>query len=278
MTKTVQYVPLEATLRPVYTTLPSSNIEFDTILEWAYDAMEAIEVRYTFQENVEFLQVVNHRTMVPVGLKYIEQLLYKLSLDNDEEEVILDILRQDQDGNNETPTTTADQYFLSPIVRSSWSPLRASTSIWTRQVHCAVSPNLYATSEHEYTIDPGGCITTSFEDGFIAIACLSHPKNSQGQFLVPDERDYRRAVENYILFKYWELRYNMKEEGADKRMMYYQQQWDIFAAKVSGDLMLFSLDGLQNFQDQMLRIGPNTDSYHSGYGNLGRREVTKFHN
>lgn len=278
MIKTVKYVPLEAVLRPIYNLIEESNIDYNTVLDWAYDAMEALEVRYTYQEAIEFVQVVNHRAQVPIGLKYVEQILYKIDLDNDEEETILRIIRQDQSGNNETPSTTADEFYLSASHSASWAPLRLASSIWARSVHCAVSPNIYASCEHEYTIDPNGCITTSFENGFLAIAFLSHPKNEEGQFLVPDERDYRQAVENYIFFKYWLQRFNMKEEGAERRMVYYQQQWDIFAAKVTGDLMIFSLDGLQNFQDQMLRIGPHTDSYDTGYGNLGRRERLRFHN
>lgn len=278
MIKTVKYVPLESVIRPIYSILSEHQLEYDTLLEWAYDAMEALEVRYTFQEAIEFVQVVNHKAQVPIGLKYIEQILYKINLSPDEQDVVFQILQQNQDGSDVTPTTTADEYYLSPAVQNDWAPLRLATSIWAREVHCAVSPNLYARGEHEYTIDPTGCILTSFEDGFLAIAYLSHPKNSLGQFLVPDERDYRQAIENYLLYRFWLVRFNMKEEGAESRMIYFHQQWDIFAAKVSGDLMLFSLDGLQNFQEQLLRIGPNTNSYHTGYGNLGRTERIKFHN
>ena len=278
MIKTVRYVPLESMLKAVYATLDHSILNYNDILEWAYDAMEALEVRYTFQERVEFLSVVNHKAFVPTGLKYVEQILYKLQLNSDDEDEIINISRQDQNGNIVPSSISADEFFLSPLISNDWSPLRLASSIFSRTVHCATSVNLYAIGEHEYTIDPNGCIITSFDEGFLAIGYLGHPKNAEGKFLVPDERDYRRAVENYILFKHWEVRFNMKEEGADKRMIYYQQQWELFAAKISGDMMMPSIDGMQNLQDQLLRIGQNTGSYFTGFGNLGRRETLNFHN
>lgn len=275
LNKIVNYIPLEALLAGVYRMIDPKQLNQLYIMEWAYDAMEAMEVRYTFQEAIEYRQVVNHKTMLPAGLKFIEQILYK-DITTTTNITLFDMNQDAVSPATITATNPTDLYALQ-YADLGWHPLRASNSIFTRSVHCQQSPNLYCACEQEYSIDPDGCITTTMNSAYLMIAYLSHPKNEDGQFLVPDDRNYREAVTNYILMKYWEMMWNRQVDGAANRHERYRQLWELTRAKCVGNLLMPSIDGYQNLQEQITRIGPHYDQYYNGFGRLGRKENLNFH-
>ena len=68
----------------------------------------------------------------------------------------------------------------------------------------------------------------------------------------------------------------MKEEGSERRMMYYQQQWELFAAKAKAKQLMPDLDGYENFKQHSERFTPHNDSYYRGFGSTGRTSNLNF--
>jgi hypothetical protein len=272
--KHVQYVPLQASLVDLYTIVKEEDVDFNTVLEWASDAMEAIQVKQTWQETLTFLEVDNYKFCLPKGTKYIDQIFYKEKFTDD------DVLAVKLYTGDETTITSKFWEFYNSSYIQNWKALRMSSTPFNRLVHCANKPddfNPIDYCEHQYSVEKDGMVTTSFKKGFVCLSYLRYPQNEAGDFLIPDDRDVKQAIRYYILSHFWEMRTNTKEEGSMKMWERYLQLWELTAAKTRGKMLMLGKDGLENFKQQVYRIGPHSNTYYQGFGNLSVQENIKLY-
>lgn len=270
----IQYIPLSAALAQVYPFINQDMVEEDEIEEWASFLMGKLQVRQTYDESIVVLRVQNHKANLPRGVKYIEQVFYKELL-NQEDILLIELYHQQPDASTNTKKflefNSIGEYFS-----NTWKPVRASTSLFNKAVHCNNSINLYVKCEAEYSVSKNFVITTSFENGYLAVGYLSYPMNEDKEFLIPDDEDVLEALRSGILMYVWEKQTNFGIENSYQLWKDYESKWEILAAKARGKLLLPGIDQLQNLKDQIQRIGQHQMNYFTAFGNLGTAENIKF--
>lgn len=268
--KEVNYIPLSTVLADVYSIVDKSITEESEMIEWAAQAFASIKVNVLYEMRVAFSPIVNYRAKLPKGAKFINQVQYKASENEDDVEQIKLFTATEDEVTAKYWEFTNSAYYI-----NNWLPMRMSTSLFHQAIMIKNSPNFHYKCEEEFSIDKDGCITTTVEEGWVAISYMSYPKRN-GEFLIPDDVDLLKAIKAYIMYRHWEKRDNHKEEGAERRLIRYQREWEILAAKSRGYAMLPDINGLENLQQQLLRHGPHTNNFYSAFGHLGTGETTDF--
>ena len=126
------------------------------------------------------------------------------------------------------------------------------------------------------TVHPNGTMTTSFKNGFVAIAYLQYPLDEEGNFLVPDDADMIDALTTYCMLRIWEKRWNMMEEGADSRMKWYSEKWKVLRPGVYGKFTLPSIDNLENIRTMRNRLIPVERQFSNFFGLLNVEESQRM--
>lgn len=267
----VNYIPLSSALVDVFDLMDENLIDEATVIEWASQAMRRLKVQQTLDTKVAFLAVDNHTAQLPCGLKYIDQIYYKETMDAEDLEQI-QLYVSDADSN-----TISKKYmdFHNSDYYKTWKPIRLAVSnAFHLGIHCKNSINIYTKCEHEYSVNKTGTIKTSFKNGFLALTYLSFPMNEDGDFLIPDDIWVLETIKDWCLMKLWEKRMNMKEEGSMRLYEHYRRAHRIGEAEAKGRLLLpKGVDGYENLKQQLLRLGQHTNQYYSGFGNLNAGEV-----
>lgn len=268
----IETIPLSAALADVYSVIDGNTVSETHLLEWASVGFKKLKAKQLYEQTTAFIKVVNHMAKLPVGVKMIEQIYYK----NDFlEEDIENILIYTSDSPDFIVTKQYTEFLQCPYYTESWKPLRLATSSFHNQVVIQDSPNYRARCEEEYSINKNNCVITSFDNGYLAVSYYSFPMKD-GEFLIPDDVDIIGAIKNYVIMRMWERRMSFKEEGAERMFDKYLRIWEITRASTIGNIMLFSIDEMENYKQQTLRIGSHTNTYYKGFGNLAHGENINF--
>jgi len=260
----VSYIPLQAALLQVYEVMDSDITDYDTMVEQASYLMETLSVRQTYQEAISIQGVVNYKACLPLGTRQIFQIAYKEDLTESD---VKQISVYTSSADSTTITTNELEFTKNNVYFRDWKIMRIGDSPWGRSIKCENSIDIYADSEYRYYVNKDKTLTLTMKTGYLAILYYSFPVNADGDFLIPDDEDYLKAMKAGILKLHWEKRYNYKEEGARERYLQYQKEWEIFAAKTRGKLLLMSIDEMENLKQQSTRLGQNYNSYYTGFGN-----------
>jgi len=273
--RSIENIPLTAALADIYSIIDGNTISETNVLEWASIGFRKIEVKQLLESTTAFIKVVNHTAKLPTGVKYIEQIFYKQDfIKNDIDNIQVYV----SNANSFIVSKQNSEFMQSPYYVSNWKPLRLSTSSFHNQVVLKDSPNFNCKCgcEQEYSINKNNCVITSFESGYLAVSYLTFPMNDEGDFLIPDDDNVINAIKNYVIMRIWEKRMYYKEEGAERMFDKYLRLWEITRASTIGKMAMFSIDEYENFKQQNLRIGSNTNSYYTGFGNLAKQENIHF--
>ena len=260
MTTETNFVPLSYVLNQVSSTIPPEYYSESDVIEWASIAMGKIRAHVPKESCVVYREVTDHKTYLPKGVIQIQQIAYRLVEPEITDE---DILRLQESLN------TSENFTLSLLQGTffqGYRPLRLSTSPFAMAIHCENCGTLNTEAEHNYTVSPNGCITTSFRNGWICIAYTRYPKDENGEFLIPNDEDYLDAIRVYIMRRHWESRYNLKEEGADFRYKDYSAQWNHMMKKATGNMNLPGIDDLENLRQNRNRLLPKERHYYNFFG------------
>lgn len=270
-----KWVPLQSVLDTVQDTLPGNFWNENIVLEHASRAMEMINVRSQYQDDIKHVQVVNHKAKLPKGLLQINQIAYKTNfcLTTEDRAAIEEAL-----GTNNEPYMTGSTLWLhstwleSPYYKTYWKPLRLSTNTFALAVHCENCVNIGAECGENYTVTPDGTITTSFKEGYLCISYTRYPMDCDDNFLIPDNEYYKEAIRTYIMMRIWEFRMNLKEEGADRLYLMYRDQWSLMKAKAIASIEMPTIDEMENIRNIHNRLVPRFRRYYGFFGNLASEE------
>lgn len=267
-----KFVSIKKVLPDVFDTISELNIGVGDILEWSSKAMDQIGVYEAYEEAVAFKTVVDFQTFLPAGLIQINQILYKQDFNLTEEDV------QCCKNTSEVYQNFSDKYLLTDdeYISKNWLPLRASTNNFLLSVLCENSPNLHTNCQHEYTVLPNCKVVTSFKDGYILISYFKAPMDEEGNYLIPEDEELIEALRAYVLFRLWERRWNMKEDGADQRMKFYSDRWAFYKSLYRGKAKLLTQDQYQNILEYKTNLLPKRNRYYSYFGTLGVPDTTFF--
>lgn len=239
----------------VFARLPIPHSEYDEsdIIEWAMQALDMTNIRTAYEREMVVLEVKNHKAKLPTGLVQIEIVTTPVSKAPSLKEIqeltdcqIDYINKQHVDRiQNYGIINNYNLFVQSDYFQNYFEILRLSNRPLMGKFHCSTCPNLHSNCKQEYTLDKSGNIITSFESGNICLGYLKHATDADGNFLIPDEENLIQALAYYATAKYWEVRYNMNQEGSEKRFERYMYMAQDFLAKARGIQITRNF----NFQD-----------------------------
>lgn len=262
----VNFIPLSSSLSEVYRMIPKEQASYNDMLEWAADAYLALEVKQLYEEKLQVVEVSNYKFKLPSDLKFLDQMFYKETVT--EEEVQSINMYTSEDG--ETITITPFE-FTSGMSLPSWQPLILSPSIYSNGIVCSKAPHIGGSYDNTYTIGKDRCGIVSFETGFVCVAYYKIPTTDTGEFLIPDDRDIKKAIESFVLSQLFLQRYIL-DKGEGERYHDFLSKWEIFAGKCVGKIMAPGINELENLRRQWLRIGQHGENYTNAFSTLNHPE------
>lgn len=162
---------------------------------------------------------------------------------------------------------------------SCFLPMRMTTNAFHSSV-CLNNDQLLLSScvdcLHEFSINKFMCLTSTLKEGTLLISYLTYPEDEDGYALIPNDEDLKEALVYYILYRYWQVRYNMKEEGADTRLKFYQGMWQTMSTKSAGKLNMPSISKLENLKNIQNRLVRKEDGFNTGFSNISSNETRDF--
>lgn len=131
----------------------------------------------------------------------------------------------------------------SSFYKNNFTFMRLSNRAWAQQFHSGDCPNLDCINcDYTYSINHNGEIVTEFNEGIICISYLAYPLDDSGLLMILDDPDVKKAISAYASARHWELRWNMKEEGTEKRYQLYLAKAEKLMAKVRGKVGMARMD------------------------------------
>jgi hypothetical protein len=270
----IDYIPLQSIVGRVLPFIPDQYLDESQLLEWASEAMEDLLTYKTYEKALCFTTVTNHIAEIPVGLYGLELIMYKQAVDD-----IMDISGSivTTAAPTYSVTTSPIDFLLNSPTSKKWKGLAPSTSIFSLGMMCeGADHNMISMCEHTYSIDiMRRRFLFTFDAGDIAIAYLRAPMNDDGDFLIPNKEYLKRALEAYLMRRVWEVRTNMKEEGAGAMLKHYINEYQLLSAKAVGEQMMPSLTDYANLSN-LNKLVREDSKFAFGLGNLGFTERMYF--
>lgn len=264
-----KFISIRAVLSNLASTFPKDLWDEDNVIEWAAFALQTIGVYTQLEPKIAFVPIKNYRAKLPQGLVRLEQVAYNVKRNVTPENI--QQLREEL----KIPTDSYYEGFYTLTTQYNYVPMRKATSPFSLQKECVDCDKIYP-STLEYTLLPNGCIHTSVSTGDVCIAYMQYPVDENSDFLIPDDSEVITAIRYYVSMMLWELRMNMKEEGAERMFERYLGLWEVHKTKVVGKLLMPDIDTMQNIKDMTDRFFPASNRYFSFFGNLASMESPTF--
>jgi len=140
-----------------------------------------------------------------------------------------------------------------------------------------LSKSLYncPTCTAEFSISASSIMTTNFVSGTVLLAYLAYAVDSDNNILIPDDETLKAALRAFVMYSYWETKYNMMEDGAETRMKFYLQQWQTLKLQAM-NLNLPDVSEYENLKNMSNRLVPRENRFNQFFLPLNSRENVKF--
>lgn len=234
-------------------TLDKSQYEEEDIIEWIINGLDIMNIKKAYQQEAVLIDVNNHKAILPCDIIQIEMVVAPINegifCDEDEQELNdcgcgynKDYVNQVNSNHNFKVIDNWGRFCETNYFRRNFQVLKLSNLPFAGKFHCKSCPNLSSNCAVTYSLSPNGYITTPFEHGTICIAYLKYAKDEDDEYIIPDNEDLIQALANWCMAKHWELRMNMKEEGAVNMYNLYINKAQNLFQKVRGIFMTKSFD------------------------------------
>lgn len=226
-------------------TIDKSQYNEDDIIEWVINGLDILNIKKAYQQEAVFIEVINHKAILPCDLIQIEMVTAPLSegiLTDDDVNELSDCncgyntnyVNQVNNNANIRVIANYSRFVDTNYFKRNFQILKLSNLPFANKFHCTDCPNITSKCETTYSLSPNGYITVPFESGHICLAYLRHAVDEDGEYIIPDNEDLIQALANWCMAKHWEIRMNMKEEGAgNMHQMYINRAQNLFQ-KVRG--------------------------------------------
>jgi len=289
------YVPIDTVLYDISLLVDDSHYNETKFREWALQGYRKLGANNVYENKVALLGVEDHKSHIPLDLKYITQIAYYKAISDTDITELQRIMNLESEAHNPALRYIVDPTALPTLAAtamgndlgSAWKPLRKSTNSFIKTVDMDYSiygsdPSLRTLSydcpecNHEYHVDPDGCITTTLKDGLLWISYLAYAKDSKGQVLIPDNEDLKEALVHFCLFKYWMSKATVKEQGSINERDWHLLRFQTLKAKAAAALNDPDAATLENMMQQRNRLLPRLNQADNFYSKLSNREVIDY--
>lgn len=259
------YISIKSVLYDLSLLIDERYWNENKMTEWALKALRQVTTPLLLKDKVALLDVAQHRAELPCDFKYLNQIAYTQS-----STVLTDSVKYNLFLPNPELTTVLQSE------PTAWQPMRLATSTFHESI-CVDSTILRCPNcQHEYSISPDLLVTTTIKTGTILVSYKAYTKDSEGDFLIPDNETLKECLTHACLYKYWMSKWQMKEDGADSRMQFHLRQWGMYSSKAAAELNLPDLNQLENIRSFWTRLVPRAESFSNFFSNLSYDEQLSF--
>lgn len=265
---TGKYTSIKSILYDLSLTIDDRYWNETRMTEWAHRALRMIHTDQTLVTKVTYLEICNHKAILPSDLKYLTQIAYvdtstNLSLSNAISALDL------------PPDSTLGTQFAD-FGTMAWKAMRLTSNPYHASI-CLNNTIMYCTDcQHEFSVSHDLVLTTTLQTGVIMVSYLSWPKDDDGYALIPDNEYLKEALLHYILYRYWLSKSMMMEEGANSQVQFNLKMWNQLKAQAAGDLNKPDVNELENIKSQMNHLVPRASKFQQLFLTLGNRESINF--
>lgn len=231
------YTSIKSVIYDVSMTLDERYYNERDIYELALKALFDIKAETILVDRATVLEVVDHKAVLPEDLKFLTMIAYYEN----------------------------EKYY----------PLHITSSPFFYD-KCNDDLKVCVNCQHTFAVSDNFVITTTLKDGPIYVAYRAYPTDDEGNIMIPDDEDLKEALYHFILYKYWQKKYNMLEEGAESRMKFYLGMWGVFSAKAAGALNMPSLATMEKIKNQHNSLMPRGRAYDNLFIGLGSKTNANF--
>lgn len=266
------------------------NFEESDVIEWAGEALRAINAAAAYEEAVAFIEVREHKALIPSGLLHIIQVArnncweksccpadiaaVRLATAVDCEGKTIPLSAQ----SNYSPFFSVNleyENWTSSSDSACFSPIRLADHTFFNSLVCTEnkSHEIYASARDEYSIaDP--YMRFSFREGQIALAYRKVKLDEKGYPMIPDNPSYRAAIEHYIRMRVAYHKWDTGEAGANQYLAKAESDWHWYAGQSRNSVkMPQNLDEWQDLLEQKNYLLPRVNRFYGFFGKLAEPEV-----
>ena len=268
---------------------PDNDNWIDDAIEWIGEALEHIGASTQLCQKQCVLDIVDHKTLMPSDLYYINQVAINNSVspvNSTELDALVarvaelkDQIKDAQDNSLEYSDTATilheinnrivvieNVYFKSS---NQLQPLQYGASTFHRSMHCEGCVNENTSYEDTYIVD---CdyIKTSFVSGKICLSYMAFPTDEDCYPLVPDDISFSEAMFWYVYKKILLSKPNFKNNGVDYNFA--ENQWKYYCTQARNAANYPDIDKYESFMNQWVRLIPDINRHDKAFEHLNTRE------
>jgi hypothetical protein len=275
------FISIKTAIPDVLDSIDESLVSINDIIEWCAKAMGQIDAYESYEQAIAIRTISGYQTYLPKGCLQVNQIAFNQSamtseLQEDDYEQFINAITSSKAASVLDTNMKIKEFFDKVYDQAGWAPMRASTNNFMRSVLCANSPNLTSDCQGEFTILPNGKIITNVSEGTMLISYMRAPLDCDGNYLIPQDDELIETLRQYCMYRIWEKRYNMKEQGAPEKYYDYRQQWRTHKHMMRGKLKLPTQDQYQNILDYSVNLTPKRDRYFNYFGTMNVPDSTFF--
>jgi hypothetical protein len=311
--KEVTYTTIDRIFSKLSRDLGIDDFSETDVIEWAGEALEAIDAVTMLEECVEFCEVKNHTVELPRFTNSIIQIAEHNGdyFTTTPETIVQSLCEESGSLPNECgcdrvtnkyipvdklghPIFDEDVYQWQPninvqaeyvnwtscsLYKDTWTPVRLANHSFFNSIVCteANRDGLYSNSRSEYTIVGNSTLRFSFQTGYVAISYNRQKLDENLHPMIPDHFSYTTAVTMYITMKLMARMWYMGREGYEKRMAKAEADWQWYCKQAGNrGLMPKGIDQHQNLLDQSQYLIPRMHMANQFFKDLGRPENRIF--
>lgn len=222
------------------------DLSYESAAESAMECIRLIGAPLAYENKVTrpLLKIIDHKTQLPSNLVLIRGARAFHSNDDEEGQAI--------------PMTTA-------------------TDIYHQKAGCYEDDtNCEMGFEVTYEVQ-SGVMTTSFKDGYVEVAYQSIAVDEDGFPLIPDNEDFKFAVEYFIRYRAMEPLWEMGKVP-DKVFNRVDQMKSWYIGAAQSDMQFRDMDHVQATMSTINRLIINDGAHHNFFKFMGKNERLKRFN
>lgn len=146
-----------------------------------------------------------------------------------------------------------------------------SSSIYTSSILCEGYQVPVGDCKHTYSVSSSGVITSNTREGELLISYKAFPRDEEGNLLIPDNEDFKEAIFNFVLHRYFLSKVNSGKRQYKEDRDYYRKEFHRAAMK-SKTMNAPDLGSIENIKNQAAGLVKPSYGYDSGFATISSKE------
>ena len=256
-------VPLKTILYQLSLDLDPALWNESTVLEWALKATRKMGGIHLYRDIVEYFEIKNFKATIPESLKYLGQIfIYLPSINKDNINLATEIEEIERKTLAPNPSYFVTHAPLQGIVTKKWKVVYETPGLLVPCMSIGTCFMQYK-NHQEY-------LEFNIRTGIIMMSYKQYAQDNEGEYLIPDNENYKEALNHYIMYKVYDgkIKASPTKENMSERS-WHLNRYNFLAAKAVGEINRPTEAQLENLRKNSLKMIGNLNLYEKGFINFG---------